>query len=620
MNATNIKNLVLTLTLALSAPAMLAAGCSPDSDPVEPTGPAGTEGEGAGDGIPEGQGICLMNNCGSDDECGGCDDNRTTCMVAENRCVACDPNTGEGCQDGYTCSSYGICAPDGQTCNTDERGDPTFDCAKDDDCLACSPMNQVCDPTTKRCSACTGGDTTHCLASDTCVEGKCASKCPADCTTDNDCGQCGSPGNEAHACNAHQCSECSDTFPCAAGLDCVNGSCIPQCGIPGDSAGDCLSNEDCEFCGDPNSTDKFECKKPINSNGPNDHGTCGPAAAGCSDLGSNVAVLPEPWNSATNLCSQDGDCAGQGISLNVGQMVRDLVGSDKINLGFTKIAIQDASVTYGMNKCADIDITENISCGVCVPCEVDTDCAPIGIDPLISQMFAGETLAQIAGSLLLDLLFGSNTEHNLNFYCQPVAAGYGVCAPCSNPMQACGQNQGGGQGSGTCNHSTCETGGALNSSCDTCAANVCANDPYCCTTAWDQTCVDEVAQYCGATTCSGNGPSNCVHSECSSGDKLNASCSTCATAVCNADPYCCDTQWDSQCVNEVAQYCGQNTCQGGNNNNNSCVHSECTTGGKLTSTCSPCATDVCAQDSYCCDNQWDSLCVQIAEGKNSCSC
>ena len=56
-----------------------------------------------------------------------------------------------------------------------------------------------------------------------------------------------------------------------------------------------------------------------------------------------------------------------------------------------------------------------------------------------------------------------------------------------------------------------------------------------------------------------SGTNTCRHNVCSTGATLTASCSTCATAICNADSYCCRTRWDSICVGEVAQYCGQ-TC------------------------------------------------------------
>ncbi|TPX77971.1 hypothetical protein CcCBS67573_g00726 [Chytriomyces confervae] len=44
-----------------------------------------------------------------------------------------------------------------------------------------------------------------------------------------------------------------------------------------------------------------------------------------------------------------------------------------------------------------------------------------------------------------------------------------------------------------------------------------------------------------------------------------------------------------------------------------CPHSVCSTGRKLTSTCSPCAKKVCAVDSYCCNFWWDGFCVAQAE-------
>lgn len=596
------------------APLMLFAGCATDGGgevaPEESEPVPGTETE-------TGEGICLMNNCTDDEQCAGCADDRNTCLPDENRCVACNPVTGQGCEPGFACSPFGICAPEGQICPTDDHGTPQVTCSENADCLACSPMHQVCDTATGQCQACTGTNTQHCLASDICVDGSCSPKCPSSCTVDNDCGQCGAPGNEAHACNAHVCSECSDTWPCEAGLECVAGSCVPGCGATGgQTSGSCLSDEDCAFCGDPDdpTSGSWDCKKPVNANGPNDHGTCGPVAAGCSDLGTSVAVLPEPWSDYTNLCSSDNDCAGVGIQLDVGELVKDLVGSDQIDLGFTKVDIQSATVSYDMSTCADVDITADISCGVCVPCKVDNDCQPIAVDPVINDMFAGEPLAQIAGALLINLLYGNESEHNLNFYCQPVAAGYGVCAPCSNPLQACGSNQGigsGGGSGGSCDHDTSTTGGPLNSSCSTCAATVCQSDSYCCDVAWDSVCVGAAAQLCGSS--GGGGGGSCSHSECTEGAALTTGCSSCVDTVCGADPFCCNNNWDGICVQKAEDMCG-NTCNGGSNPpvQNGCVHPECSTGVKLDPSCSSCATSVCNADSYCCDVTWDSICVDAA--------
>jgi len=49
----------------------------------------------------------------------------------------------------------------------------------------------------------------------------------------------------------------------------------------------------------------------------------------------------------------------------------------------------------------------------------------------------------------------------------------------------------------TCGHSLCTTGAKLSSSCNSCTATVCGNDPYCCNTYWDGLCT-AAAYYCTA--------------------------------------------------------------------------------------------------------------------------
>ncbi|TPX69491.1 hypothetical protein CcCBS67573_g06873, partial [Chytriomyces confervae] len=44
-------------------------------------------------------------------------------------------------------------------------------------------------------------------------------------------------------------------------------------------------------------------------------------------------------------------------------------------------------------------------------------------------------------------------------------------------------------GASTCAHSICTSGGKLSSTCDSCVAQICAADSYCCTTSWDSICV-----------------------------------------------------------------------------------------------------------------------------------
>jgi hypothetical protein len=57
-------------------------------------------------------------------------------------------------------------------------------------------------------------------------------------------------------------------------------------------------------------------------------------------------------------------------------------------------------------------------------------------------------------------------------------------------------------GGGTCDHDVCALGTPLDSSCGSCEAAICAADDYCCTTDWDQFCIDAVATECGGSpTC-----------------------------------------------------------------------------------------------------------------------
>ena len=71
-----------------------------------------------------------------------------------------------------------------------------------------------------------------------------------------------------------------------------------------------------------------------------------------------------------------------------------------------------------------------------------------------------------------------------------------------------------------------------------------------------------------STTASSSGSGTCAHSICTSGAKLTTGCDPCATQICATDSYCCDTSWSSQCVNEVASICGE-SCTGGTSSSSS---------------------------------------------------
>lgn len=510
------------------------AGCGDDGLVAGGGAGQGGQGQGGGQGGAGAgtvDGVCILHNCTEDAHCGGCSDGRTSCLVepgeTTGRCVACNADTGTGCPEGQECSSFGNCVPVGLDCTTDDTGAPQIACTSSGDCAACDPLHQVCDTSTQRCVACTENDTAECQSTDICVDNQCTPACATDCTADNDCGQCGG----AKACNNHKCSECSATYACPSGEHCnlQTGTCEQNCGDP-TAPGVCDSDADCAGC----VGGQTECHQPINGGA----GTCGPAATGCSQLGADGALaLPEPYNEITNTCSTDANCAGVGITYNVGKALRDLLGTDEI-LGQP---IGDANVEYGMNACASITLAE-VSCGVCVPCRVDDDCQDISLDQVSSQLFPG--VGGVVVAFLFDQIFGPG-DHSLHMYCESVAAGYGVCVPCPGLVNDCAPGTVGG-GNGTCDHPADQPGTPLDPSCDTCAEEVCSFDTYCCETEWDDVCVDEAAQTCGAANC---------HDECEEGAPLGATCSGCVVAVCEVDPYCCETAWDATCVSEVSDIC-----------------------------------------------------------------
>ncbi|MFO0568922.1 MAG: M64 family metallopeptidase [Polyangiaceae bacterium] len=116
---------------------------------------------------------------------------------------------------------------------------------------------------------------------------------------------------------------------------------------------------------------------------------------------------------------------------------------------------------------------------------------------------------------------------------------------------------------------------------------------------------------------------SCNHSECTPGGALTQDCSTCSSAICSLRPDCCDPAkgWTEECVTEAQNTVGicRGVCADGKGQ---CAHSECTDGAALTDGCSTCATAVCKRDPYCCSStgKWDWICAAEAEKDPYCKC
>lgn len=119
----------------------------------------------------------------------------------------------------------------------------------------------------------------------------------------------------------------------------------------------------------------------------------------------------------------------------------------------------------------------------------------------------------------------------------------------------------------SCVHDICDIGGNLNPVCDPCVDDICFGDAYCCTVEWDDDCIDQVETVCGDLTCA----AFCKHSPCDVGIALDATCDSCAAQVCFQNPSCCTDDgdpltddWDASCVTAVQTVCGYQ-CNPGEN-------------------------------------------------------
>ncbi len=131
-----------------------------------------------------------------------------------------------------------------------------------------------------------------------------------------------------------------------------------------------------------------------------------------------------------------------------------------------------------------------------------------------------------------------------------------------------------------------------------CCEEVCILDPYCCDTTWDGPCVSDAFENC--TNCGdaaagspyqANGTPGCDDAEC-------------CYLVCAIDDTCCDVAWDEACAALAAERCS--TC--GDADAGACDESNGSPGCSDAACCSA----VCLADPFCCENTWDTVCATAA--------
>ena len=89
---------------------------------------------------------------------------------------------------------------------------------------------------------------------------------------------------------------------------------------------------------------------------------------------------------------------------------------------------------------------------------------------------------------------------------------------------------------------------------EACEDIVCAGDAFCCGTEWDSFCVQDALQNCGSVcvpTSVDDGPGDC----CAAHGNPGCDPDSCEDAVCALDPFCCSSPWDETCAEEAATVC-----------------------------------------------------------------
>lgn len=165
-----------------------------------------------------------------------------------------------------------------------------------------------------------------------------------------------------------------------------------------------------------------------------------------------------------------------------------------------------------------------------------------------------------------------------------------------------------GAGHGTC----CAANGTPGCVDNACCQQICPSDPYCCDEEWDGLCASMAQSLCSCTdSCGAPGTGSC----CVANGTAGCEDGPCCDAVCDLDPYCCDTEWDAQCAAEArggaCSTCIAGPCGPGNG---TC----CAPNGTPGCEDATCCQAVCAADPFCCDFEWDGVCADLATTECSC--
>jgi hypothetical protein len=543
--------------------------------------------------------------------------------VEQYGCGSCavGPSCGDGnCDAGEHCANCkedcGICT--GDCCEA--NGTPGCDILVVANCV-CALDEWCC--TNGWDQACVGEISEYgcgsCQLEPICGDGNCdAEEHCANCS--QDCGGCTGDCCEANntpGCDIAVVANCvcnQDAWCCTNGWD---DACVGEISQYG--CGSCESNP---VCGDGQCDVDETC-----SSCPQDCGNCNYTGDCCQPNGTPGC---DDGAIVGCVCGQDSFCCENGWDETcVGEV-------EQFGCG-----VCDTQPTCGDGACGDGEdcLLCPGDCGACTGDCCEDNGSPGCLDPTITQCVCQQD------SFCCQSEWDSIcAQEVVDFGCgqcgDAAGCGDGECAV-DESCDICAEDCGYCPGTGDCcaAHEGLGCGDAAIQAC------VCGLDSWCCESSWDFTCASEVESF-GCGECVGG--TNCGDGICAPGETCDTcpdDCGACGgtgscceaqegpgcddptiqACVCLQDSFCCDYTWDEVCVEEVATFnCGD--CVGGGCGNGACDNDEdclicpadcgaCAGTGCCEAHATPSCDDagisacVCAQDQFCCDVEWDGVCV-----------
>lgn len=180
----------------------------------------------------------------------------------------------------------------------------------------------------------------------------------------------------------------------------------------------------------------------------------------------------------------------------------------------------------------------------------------------------------------------------------------------TGPMKHDVGDPGSSTGAPTAPGPCCRPTGALGCDDPEVAACVCDIDRYCCEQSWDDVCVQKVEAFgcghCGEDGTTGDPPPP-PGSCCEPGEGPGCTEASIERCVCAYDPFCCEQAWDSVCVDLVGD-AGCGPCPPPDRPASCCE-------AGLQSGCDDALIETCVCDVMpeCCTQQWTAACAAAVE-------